>query len=369
MTATRGRAEAPALAAVAFQPHALTLARRWRRIRKKELAHQVGVTATAVSQYELGQSRPSPATLARLALALAVPVQFFAAGIPAPATAGHPHFRSLRTTTQAERDQALAFGEIAWRVVDVIEQHLELPSLDLPSIDLPEDASNRDIEAAAVAARHAFGLGDGPVPHMVRLLEAAGVVVLTLPDVSERVDAFSHWYGTRPYVFISPHKNDKARSRMDAAHELAHLLLHHDAEPGSQILEREASAFGSHFLAPTIQLREELPTRLDFDQLQQVKRRWGLSLKALVYRGHAMGVYGDYTYRRAMNMLAEWGYPEPADLGAREQPSLLGKAAELLAEHRHTVASIAQQAGMSVDLLSVVVAAGSQAAPRVTLEA
>jgi hypothetical protein len=82
-----------------------------------------------------------------------------------------------------------------------------------------------------------------------------------------------------------------------------------------------------------------------------------------------MGVYGDYTYRRAMNMLVEWGYPEPADLGAREQPSLLGKAAELLAEHRHTVASIAQQAGMSVDLLSVVVAAGSQAAPRVTLEA
>ncbi|ADL49557.1 MULTISPECIES: XRE family transcriptional regulator [Micromonospora] len=360
MTATRDRGEAPALAAAAFQPHALTLARRWRRIRKKELARQVGVTAAAVSQYELAQSRPSPATLARLALALAVPVRFFAAGIPAPVTAGHPHFRSLRTTTQAERDQALAFGEIAWRVVDAVEQHLQLPVLRLPSIDLPEEASSRDLEAAAVAARHALGLGDEPVPHMVRLLEAAGVVVLTLPDVSERVDAFSHWYGSRPFVFLSPSKNDKARSRMDVAHELAHLLLHHDAEPGSQILEREATAFGSQFLAPSRQLRDELPARLDFEQLQRTKRRWGLSLKALVYRGHAMGIYSDYTYRRAMNMLAEWGYPEPADLGHREQPSLLGKAAALLAEQEHTVTSVAEQAGMSSDMLQVVVSAGSE---------
>lgn len=81
------------------------------------------------------------------------------------------------------------------------------------------------------------------------------------------------------------------------------------------ILEREATAFGSHFLAPSSPLRDELPARLDFDQLQHVKRRWCPSLKALIYRGHAMGIYKDYTYRRAINMLTEWGYPEPGDLG------------------------------------------------------
>ncbi|PWR14864.1 XRE family transcriptional regulator [Micromonospora sicca] len=368
MRAAGSRGEAPALAVAAFQPHALTLARRWRRMRKKELAQQVGVTAAAVSQYELGQSRPSPAVLARLALALATPVQFFAAGFPAPAMAGQPHFRSLRTTTQAERDQALAFGEIAWRVVDVMERHLHLPELQLPSVDLPEDADSRDVEVAALAARHACGLGDESVPHMVRLLEARGVVVLTLPDVSDQVDAFSHWYGRRPFVFVNPSKNDKARSRMDAAHELAHLLLHHDAEPGSQILERQATAFGSEFLAPSSRLRDELPGRLDFERLQQMKGRWGLSLKALVYRGHAMGIYRDHTYRRAMTMLADWGYPEPGDLGPREQPSLLGKAASLLAEQQCSAETVAAQAGMSTDLLRVVLSAGSDRAERVTIQ-
>ncbi|MFG1955641.1 XRE family transcriptional regulator [Micromonospora sp. NPDC048830] len=348
------------VAVAAFEPHALGLARRWRRMRKNELARQIGVTAAAVSQYELGQARPSAAVLARLALALTMPVEFFAAGFPAPASPGRAHFRSLRATSQAERDQAEAFGEVAWRVVEVLGRQLRLPELRLPQLDLPEPARAEDISAAAAAARRAFGLDDGPVPHTVRLLEAHGVIVLSLPDVSERVDAFSHWYGQRPFVFLNPAKNDRARSRMDAAHELGHLLLHHDAEPGSQILEREATAFASEFLAPSPALAAELPARLDFDQLHELKRRWGISLKALVYRGHDLGVYRDHTYRRGMSLLAQWGHPEPGDLGPRERPSLLGRAVELLDQQRVTTESLAAQAGLPASLARTVIDAATE---------
>lgn len=336
-------------------------------MRKNELARRVEVTAAAISQYELGQARPSAAVLARLALALSMPVEFFAAAFPAPALVGQAHFRSLRTTCQAERDQAEAFGEIAWRVVEAIEGHVRLPELLLPPLDLPDACAPTDLQAAAAAARAAFGLEAGPVAHMVRLLEAHGVIVLTLPDVSERVDAFSHWYGQRPYVFASASKNDKARSRMDAAHELAHLLLHHDAEPGSQILERQATAFASEFLAPTTVLRDELPARLEFDRLHELKRRWGISLKALIYRGHAMGVYREHTYRRGMNLLTEWGYPEPGDIGPRETPSLLGKAVDVLADQRISLDALAAQATLPVALVRTVIDAGSDPRPRLTV--
>jgi Zn-dependent peptidase ImmA (M78 family) len=206
----------------------------------------------------------------------------------------------------------------------------------------------------------AFGLTDEPIPHVTRLLEAHGIIVLTLPDASDRVDAFAHWYGQRPFVFTSPAKNDKARSRMDAAHELGHLLLHHDAEPGSQILERQATTFASQFLAPTSRLREELPGRLDFDRLHELKRRWGMSLKALIYRGHTMGVYRDHTYRRGMNLLAEWGYPEPGDLGLREAPSVVGRAVRLLASRGIHLDSLATRSAMPVELLKAVVAASTE---------
>jgi Zn-dependent peptidase ImmA (M78 family)/transcriptional regulator with XRE-family HTH domain len=359
MMRSQHRLPTPSLAVAAFEPNALTLARRWRRMSKKQLATQTGVTAAAVSQYELGQARPSAGVLGRLALALCVPVEFFAAGIPAPVTPGHAHFRSLRATTQAERDQALAFGEIAWRVVDVVERYVRLPDLRLPQLELPEPATTADIESVAREARVAFGLADEPIPHVTRLLETHGVIVLTLPDVSDRVDAFSHWYGQRPFVFASPSKNDKARWRMDAAHELGHLLLHHDAEPGSQLLERQATAFGSHFLAPTGRLREELPGKLDFDRLHELKRRWGMSLKALIYRGHAMGVYRDHTYRRGMSLLAEWGFPEPGDLGPPESSSLIGQAIKLLAAQGVVVEDLASRMSMPVELLHIVVTAST----------
>ncbi|MFC6017354.1 XRE family transcriptional regulator [Plantactinospora solaniradicis] len=358
-----------AAAAAAFAPHTLALARRWRRMRKNELARQIGVTAAAVSQYELGQARPSAAVLARLALALSMPVDFFAAGFPPPVTPGQAHFRSLRTTSQAERDQAEAFGEIAWRVVEVVERHLRLPRLRLPQLDLAEPAGADDVRVAATTARESFGLAAAPVPHMVRLLEASGVIVLALPDVSERVDAFSHWYGQRPFVFLNPAKDDKARSRMDAAHELGHLLMHHDAEPGSQLLERQASAFASEFLAPSAVLRDELPARLDFDRLHELKRRWGVSLKALVYRGHDLGVYREHTYRRGMGLLAQWGYPEPGDLGPREAPSLLGKAVELLDRQQVTIESLATWAALPQVLAHTVVAAATERLPELDLTA
>jgi Zn-dependent peptidase ImmA (M78 family) len=239
---------------------------------------------------------------------------------------------------------------------------VHLHELRLPQIDLPEPAAPADIEAAALDARSAFGLGDEPILHVTRLLETHGVVVLILPDGSDRVDAFSHWYGQRPFVFASPTKNDKARSRMDAAHELAHLLLHHDAEPGSQILERQATEFASQFLAPPACLRDELPGRLDLERLHELKRRWGMSLKALVYRGHAMGIYRDHTYRRGMSLLAEWGYPEPGDLGPREAPSLMSRALPLLASRGISIDDLATYVALPTELLETVVAAGSKGA-------
>ena len=118
--------------------------------------------------------------------------------------------------------------------------------------------------------------------------------------MSERVDAFSHWYGSRPMVFRNPAKNDRARSRFDAAHEAGHLVMHLDAEPGSRIIETQAHDFAAEFLMPSAEILAELPQRLDWEVLYALKRRWGTSLKAIVYRAHALGAFRDATYKRAM---------------------------------------------------------------------
>jgi len=64
------------------------------------------------------------------------------------------------------------------------------------------------------------------------------------------VFAFSCNFPARPVVVLAAERSHRAAGRFDAAHELAHLVLHHDEEPGSHAVERQAHAFASEFLAP-----------------------------------------------------------------------------------------------------------------------
>ncbi|MGW4217368.1 helix-turn-helix domain-containing protein [Streptomyces bacillaris] len=367
-TPLRGRGGAE-LASRSFEPEALTTARQLRGLRKNELAKQVGLTPAAVSQYELGQSRPSTPVVAQLAMALGVPATFFAAGHPQPTVPSAAHFRSLRATTQLQRDQAVAFGKIAWRLVTTVEHYVELPAVSLPRLALPSEPTRADVAAVAREAREAMGVATGPVPHMTRLLEAHGAVVMELPPMSERVDAFSHWYGSRPLVFRNPAKNDRPRSRFDAAHEAGHLIMHLDAEPGSRIVENQAHDFAAEFLMPGAEIADELPQRLDWEALYVLKRRWGTSLKSIVYRAHALGVFRESTYKRAMMLLAQNGDPEPCDLGPREAPLLLEKAVRLCEQTGVSFDELVARSGLPFELANEVYATATMTRPRLSLDA
>ncbi|WP_026163631.1 helix-turn-helix domain-containing protein [Kribbella catacumbae] len=354
--------------AVRFDPLRLALARRLRGLRRTELADLIRVTPAAVSQFERGQSRPTLPLVAAMSLALGVPAEFFTLGRSLqPGSASSPHFRSLRTTSQLQRDRALAFAELAADVLTALEQHVELPHLLLPDLRAPEAPDLADLAKLAAEARAFFELKPGPVPHVVRMLEAAGVLVLRLPEISQSVDAFSAHLPTRPVVLLNPAKGDAARARFDSAHELAHLVMHYDATPGSRIVEKEADSFAAEFLMPADEIIEELPRRLDWEKLHQLKLRWGVSLKALVYRAHHLGVLTPNAYRRGMQQLNEWGYPEPGPLTAIEAPTLLQLTFELLEKSGYGSDRLADELHLPSSVLLEIVKAGSDLRPQLRL--
>jgi Zn-dependent peptidase ImmA (M78 family)/transcriptional regulator with XRE-family HTH domain len=315
-----------------FDPARLALARRLAGMPRARLAQAVEVTAAAVTQFEKGLTKPTVPVVEQLSRVLGVPPEFFRAGQPVPSLpAASAHFRSLRATTSLERERALAFAELTLAVFTAVEQYVDLPPPALPDLDVPPDLTPADVTRLAGEARRHLGLDAGPVPHMVRLLEAHGVVVVRLDsDDVRRVDAFCHHHGGRPVVLLNPAKGDKARSRFDAAHELGHLLMHHDTEPGSRLVENQANAFAAEFLAPAAEIADALPGRIDWVTLQALKRHWGVSVKALVYRSHVLGRFDHGTYQRALRGLAEMGLPEPGSLGPPETPVLLARALGLM---------------------------------------
>lgn len=219
-----------------FDGPRLTLARHLAGLRKSDLAALLDKSPTAVAAWESGAKRPSAATVAQLALSLSVDPGFFAVrpdNVAALSTT--PHFRSLRSTSQLARDQAFAYGQLAVDIASSLERHVEFPAPAMPNLPVPVDDRESDTpERAAHLVREQWDLGAGPIRHLVRLVENHGALVVFSPPQAASVDAYSFDSRLRPVVVLNPIKHDYYRQRFDAAHELGHLVMHSDAEPGGE---------------------------------------------------------------------------------------------------------------------------------------
>lgn len=349
--ASRSASDRVAGVAARFDGSRLTLARQLAGLRKSQLAELVGRTPTAVAGWENGTKQPTPANVAQLALSLEVDAEFFAIRSASVAEeVAPPHFRSLRATTQLARDQAFAYGRLALAVSDSLERLVELPEVELPSIPVEPDADGDAPAAAARAVRQAWGIPDGPIRHVLRLVENHGVLVVFSPPQAASVDAYSFVGVERPLIVLNPIKNDYYRQRFDVAHELGHLVMHGDTEPGSRVAESQAHRFAAEFLAPTAELRGLLPqvmNRRAWATLAQLKEDWGVSIQALLYRARELGRLSEVSYRNAMGTITArgWRRNEPGAISTIEQPSLLAKATEILTQEGYDSSDLADEGG------------------------
>jgi Zn-dependent peptidase ImmA (M78 family)/transcriptional regulator with XRE-family HTH domain len=342
--------------AAAFDPARLTQARRLAGLTKKAVAGELDVSAVAVGQWESGTHPPRPDHVGRLADVLKVPPAFLAGGRPYARLEGSAaHFRSLRRTPAHQRARAVAFVEQVWELVYALEKRVQLPPVDLPGFTAGEvciEPKAADPVQAARALRQTWRLGTAPIPHMVRLMEAHGLIVTLIPfagAATATVDAFSTSQLPRPIVVLTPDRaNDVYRHRFTAAHELAHLLLHGEAVPGDLMQEREADFFAAEFLTPGDVIRQELPSRMDLKALELIGQKWGVSVDSLVYRCREIGAVSDPAYRRAyqrLNQLRRLGLfrPEPVDNYPGEIPIMISRAFALAEENGLTMTALARE--------------------------
>jgi Zn-dependent peptidase ImmA (M78 family) len=128
-------------------------------------------------------------------------------------------------------------------------------------------------------------------------------------------------------VVLGTDKNDRARSRFDGAHELAHLVLHGEQIWGLKQVETQAHQFAAAFLMPADEIREHLPTTVNWPALFKLKQRWQVSLAALLMRARTLGRMRESTYLTAIKAASArgWRRLEPVPLGPPEQPTYMLK--------------------------------------------
>jgi Zn-dependent peptidase ImmA (M78 family)/transcriptional regulator with XRE-family HTH domain len=343
----------PQSAAALFAPYKLTQARQMLAITRAELARRAEISAASISQYESGLMRPRAATLAQLALVLNVPLEFLTESrtpVPVPSV-DTSFFRSLRRTTQRDRERASAYAGLLAQLVAEVERRVTLPAyMPVPDLALDPDDDPQQAEAAAIAIRSRWELGDGPIRHVVRTVERQGVVVARLPLSSHDVDAFSWAGGRRPLIILSDEKRNFERSRFDAAHELAHVIVHAaDPEPAHPGMEKQAHRFAGAFLIPGEALQAEWPRgRWDWGQLLRIKQRWGLSVAAQLMRGRDIGLISASEYQGKMKYMSRMGWrrQEPGPNRPPENPDLMNQALGLLEQSGTSISTVAEEASL-----------------------
>lgn len=301
-----------------FNGSRLTLARKRRQLTKKELAEKAQLTALTLTRLEAGNTpEPGSDTVRALAQALGFPTEFFYLNDTEALGAEAVSFRSLSSLTARRRDAALAAGDLAFELHAWVAQRFELPAVQL--LDLRDE----EPRAAAEALRSHWGMGNKPVDHMIKLLESKGVRVFSLAEQHKHVDAFSCWRGDVPYIFLNTFKSAE-RSRFDAAHELAHLVLHvHGVTNGGRDVEREADMFASAFLISRGDLIGHLGRINSLAQLVSAKKRWGVSVAALARTAFDAGLISDWHYRDLCKQMSHLGYRTTEPQGLEREKSIL----------------------------------------------
>jgi Zn-dependent peptidase ImmA (M78 family)/DNA-binding XRE family transcriptional regulator len=301
-----------------FNPQRLILGRKRRKMTARALAGAINVSPITISRLENGANEPEDPTVDALAAILNFPREFFFAEEVDELPAGAASFRSLSSMSAKERDAALSAGAIAYLFHDWVAERFNLPDGDIP--DVREDASP---EGAAQTVRTQWGLGAQPISSMVKLLESKGIRVFSLSEDTKNVDAFSCWRADRPFVFLNTFKSTE-RSRFDAAHELGHLVMHrHGAPQDSRQAESEADKFASAFLMPADDVASRIRYVSSLDSLVKYKRRWGVSVAALNYRLHKLGIVSEWQNRSLNVELSSRGYRRQEPEGLPPEASAL----------------------------------------------
>ena len=329
-----------------LSPSRLVIARKRRGLTLTRLAELTGLSTRSISLYENGHQEPSGETLLQLAGVLDISPAFLGAPDMDESPEDAVSFRALSKMTARQRDRALSVGRIALLINDWIDTRFQLPAADIPSL------TGHDPESAAEVVRARWGLGERPISNVLHLLEAHGVRIYSLTAENDELDAYSLYWRTQPFIFLSTSKTGE-RGRFDAAHELGHLVLHGEHQmPNRPAAEVEANRFAAAFLMPRASvlaqgLRDATPARI-----LQAKRIWKVAAMALTHRLHELDLLTEWGYRTACVQLSRLGYRRCEPKGIqRESSQLLAKVFRSMREEGKTPATIAAAIGITPDEL------------------
>lgn len=314
----------------------LTQLRKREGLTQKEMAARLGVGQSLISQIERGERSLGDELVTAARKEFDLSRTYFTDRRPVGYDRRSLNYRRQKLPAKTQDRLLYQFGET--------EQDIQATDLPIPTVELRfprptggERLSVEEIEAAASHARKTLRLPpQGPIPNVIRAVEAAGIVVTPLEmngvDLSKFDGVSSPEKPDRgPLVIGYAPQESGDRQRFTIAHELGHLVLHLVERPDSEaVREDEAHQFAGAFLYPANDAEQEITPALSLSEFARIKAHHGISIQAIIRRARDLELITSDRYTSLMMQISHrgWRLKEPVPVGLEST-----KLIEMIQEH------------------------------------
>jgi Zn-dependent peptidase ImmA (M78 family) len=308
----------------------LALAREARGLSQIELADRINVSQSNVNRWESGNIALNEEAFVAIQKELDFPASFFfqTQELIPPA-----FYRKRDKVDKRTLDRIDAQVNIYRMHANKILQANSGIKTDIPVFNVKSKTKAGDI---AQQLRKHWRINKGVISNLTQLIESKGVIVINFDFQTERVDGrMAMSEDKHPILFINALLLGD-RQRFTLAYELGQMLMYNYCHPAFDLnkLSHEANLFAADFLLPEQEIREDFSTEINLQLLANMKKKWKVSMQALLYRADDLGLL---TYNQKRYLLSQFNQlkirrREPPELDiAREKPSLMHG---LLAKYR-----------------------------------
>lgn len=327
-----------------FNYERLKLAREFNKFTKQELSNKIGLSVQTLTEWEKGNTIPKLENLYELSKILKFPIDFFNTETNYEIEKETISFRALTKMKASDRDVTYSYAKLAVDLDSWIESKFNLPRCNISFCD------NESPIEAAKRIRKEWNIEEC-IDDTIFLLEKNGVKVFSLLEDIEYIDGVSFWNNTTPYVLLT-HNKSSEHSRFDAMHELGHLVMHHSGIAKNNA-EKEAHLFAAEILMPEEYLYEYRNIDPIIENFIRLKKRWKVSLAALIYRFFQLNYITEWTYRTLNIEMRKKGYHqnEPQSI-PWEESIVMNKIYKLLKEDNCSIQDISQETNIPVDVIN-----------------
>jgi Zn-dependent peptidase ImmA (M78 family)/plasmid maintenance system antidote protein VapI len=306
----------------AINPNMILLARESRGLTQTDLAEKLHTYKANISRLEHGDVGTDEETLVALSEATNYPPQFFLQkGEILPVNLSYRKRKQVAAKLLTPIEAQI---NIIRRHVQFVTRSLEKLAPELPLYEVDE---KNTAEKIASLVRRKWNIPAGAIDNLTKILEEQGIIISSFDFGTDRVDSRSMLTDDNyPIIFLNRNLLGD-RQRFSLAFELGHLIMHTFCiVPHDRDINHEANLFAAELLMPAKDILKDFKDGVTLPLLGELKRKWKVSMIALLYRADDLGLLSPNQKRYLVQQFNDQKIRrrEPPQLDVRkESPQLM----------------------------------------------